>query len=329
MTSGIQVDKKCNYCGEESPHNLTCGQCKLNHYCNKDHQTKDWVNHKRWCNKSYRLGNTPDRKGLGLFATRNIKVGECIISDTALLIMPRLSTPQQVEKAASKLTEECKKMYYQLHNNKLIQPLDKFRATNIFMTNGLALGTDPTEAAVFPVVSRINHSCKPNVYHSWNTFLNEETVYAIRDIRENEEILTSYVIAYKTRKDRITELEKKFRFTCTCEVCSLKGQQLKESDDRRRELAELDKDTYDTLSRKRFNAAIRKVERRLLLLKQEQIDNLVLTYICEHDAFEACRGLKDKPGMRKWIEQAYQHCLLIEGSHSETAQKLESLIQTL
>jgi len=42
-------------------------------------------------------------------------------------------------------------------------------------------------------VSRINHSCKPNAKHTWNSKLGEQTVYAVRLIREGEELTLSYL----------------------------------------------------------------------------------------------------------------------------------------
>src|SRR4051812_39053448 len=72
---------------------------------------------------------------------------------------------------------------------------------------------------LFPVCSRINHSCRPNVHHFWDEEAKTENIYAIRDIAEGEEILTSYLYpVFKTREERRRELQRKLRFVCNCSV---------------------------------------------------------------------------------------------------------------
>ena len=49
-------------------------------------------------------------------------------------------------------------------------------------------GGSSEEAAVFPRISRINHSCCPNCHQEWNASLGMETVHAIQPIEPGDEV---------------------------------------------------------------------------------------------------------------------------------------------
>ena len=70
------------------------------------------------------------------------------------------------------------------------------RVMAVFATNNFLI--PPSELGVFVTASRLNHSCVPNVHHSYNPTLKSATVYAIRDIEPNEELLTSYIVCEDT-----------------------------------------------------------------------------------------------------------------------------------
>ncbi|KAF9086219.1 hypothetical protein BGX27_003236, partial [Mortierella sp. AM989] len=91
---------------------------------------------------------------------------------------------------------------------------------NTTKTNALPLGKDSIEAAVYRVISRINHSCAPNVQHSWNSIMQKEYIHATEDITAGSEILTSYISPLMTREARLKRLKEDFRFTCQCKLCA-------------------------------------------------------------------------------------------------------------
>lgn len=91
---------------------------------------------------------------------------------------------------------------------------------------------------IFPIVSRLNHSCTPNVQHSYNATIGREVVHAIRDIQKDEEIVTSYVPLQRPASTRDEDLAKKWGFECKCDICS--GSDRAKSDIRRQRLYEID-----------------------------------------------------------------------------------------
>ena len=102
-------------------------------------------------------------------------------------------------------------------------------------------------AAVCKQSSRLNHSCLPNVFCSYNEDLGLHTVHAVRDITIGEEILTSYCHgAFLPRTERMDQLSN-WGFECDCPVCQPEAT---ESNKRRTRMRELH-DQVDVL-RQRF-----------------------------------------------------------------------------
>lgn len=80
----------------------------------------------------------------------------------------------------------------------------------------------------------MNHSCVPNVYHTWNENLGRLTVHALRDIKAGEEILTTYISALLTREMRADEDHLgNYGFVCACPACDPKSKFFRESEVRR------------------------------------------------------------------------------------------------
>lgn len=126
---------------------------------------------------------------------------------------------------------------------------------------------------IFPTIARINHSCIPNVFRSWNTSKKIQTVYALKEIEKNEEILASYIDLYADRATRQKQLKTSFRFECFCELCVKDVTDVKKSDIRRKVLSQLDKEiAYLAFSLP--EKALIKAEQLLKYLKDENMSYL-------------------------------------------------------
>lgn len=161
-------------------------------------------------------------QGLGLFATTFIERGTLVISEEPLLKIPGheaylvwgpYSRLGNAEKAAYDSLHSFEADYLnfdQASRTRLVDytddnldeedidemVTDHCRVMAIFATNNFLI--PPSELGIFVTASRLNHSCVPNVHHSYNPTLKSATVYAIRDIEPNEELLTSYIVCEDT-----------------------------------------------------------------------------------------------------------------------------------
>lgn len=86
---------------------------------------------------------------------------------------------------------------------------------SIFQTNCMEMGSG---AAVFLNTSRFNHSCVPNATYTWNAGIGKETIHAMRDVKEGEEVTISYVDGEHDKRLRAWEL-RHYGFERGCEAC--------------------------------------------------------------------------------------------------------------
>jgi hypothetical protein len=183
---------------------------------------------------------TPDR-GIGLFAVRKIPVGTRIICEAPLLKISKNNFALTL-KAYCGLSPKQKKIYDSLHayappdldlEKKIPQDLREagdqdaiarhVRVMSIFCANDFLLANQHA-LGVFETVSRINHSCVPNVHFSNNAELNgKETVHAACDIEEGQELLANYIGGrsnYWCTGERQEYLFFHYGFWCQCDACS-------------------------------------------------------------------------------------------------------------
>ncbi|TCD67262.1 hypothetical protein EIP91_000339 [Steccherinum ochraceum] len=190
-------------------------------------------------------------KGLGMFATRDLKMGDFILAERPLLIVPSKQvtarqgaiptglTMQQIKKTLMQDTEVVYKClvdrmeppqhaaFMALANCHLTDgsgPLAGRVRTNGFQAEGLV---DHEPGSDYSVVcndlSRMNHShfvfsCSPNTTRYWQTESFSMHLYAIRNIRKGEEITTHYTHILSPASDRQKDLEP-YGFTCNCPSC--------------------------------------------------------------------------------------------------------------
>ncbi|KIJ24208.1 hypothetical protein M422DRAFT_275073 [Sphaerobolus stellatus SS14] len=93
----------------------------------------------------------------------------------------------------------------------------------IMATNGIGISLKKGSqmfGGIFLDISRINHSCGPNITWIWNRYLFVNIVQASRNTHKGEEIITEYETLDQTYADRRFELERKYNFKCTYDYCT-------------------------------------------------------------------------------------------------------------
>lgn len=264
-------------------------------------------------------------KGKGLVAKCDINPGTILISEPPLFTTESLEDANTIEKDLAGiikvLPKDDQRAFLLLHNNFKGEP-NPF--SNIVRSNGYPLGPSSEIGGIFPLVSRINHSCRPNAQHAWNEQLKSMLVHAVREIKDGEELTLSYLNGGpSTQRKQI--LKDNFRFDCTCELCSLPSSDLAKSDDRLRRAQTLDEVLGD--SKRVRNNPERCLEdcRSLRTIYQaEKISDLRLPRLY-YDAFQICAMHGDRARASVFARRAWQTRTICEGEKSAEVSNLRQL----
>eukprot|EP00026_Physarum_polycephalum_P012085 Phypoly_transcript_12356.p1 GENE.Phypoly_transcript_12356~~Phypoly_transcript_12356.p1 ORF type:complete len:347 (+),score=35.40 Phypoly_transcript_12356:42-1043(+) len=314
---------------------MRCAACYTVWYCSKEHQKVDWPNHKLHCKKQppqpvttvcFEIKETPS-KGKGLFATRDIKKGECIVSEFPLVKSEDVTS---FNRAFLALSDAEKDILFSLHDT---HSTDEHRsiakALSIYRTNSVHLSDDVTtaptifgvsldsESGLFPIFSRINHSCTPNSNHYFNPALGKETVHAVKDIAAGEEVTTTYIDLLSSRKQRRKILEQKFNFLCECPACSVPAAE--QSDNRRTEANKLHKEIPD-VARRNWRGVVKMVNRAVALLTEEGCAE-IYTAGLYYDAYQVCAAGGQLKEAREFVGKALEAAKIYRGENSEIVRK--------
>ncbi|KAK8034224.1 hypothetical protein PG993_009219 [Apiospora rasikravindrae] len=207
--------------------------------------------------KLAKVARTPSA-GFGVFATQDIPKGALIAVESAVLAIPQVPDEQaaiefckalhQISKAnldrlqslsldplawksvsadnvRSRIWQWCedniatnqggqRKSHHELSS--LVD--HTCRCYGIFLTNNLETGSD-SGRGVYPFFSRMNHSCRPDIYEYFDTKTKELSLRAIHDIKAGDQIHSTYVDLLQPRKKRQKTLEA-WGFTCQCSACT-------------------------------------------------------------------------------------------------------------
>ncbi|KXT18123.1 hypothetical protein AC579_4541 [Pseudocercospora musae] len=266
-------------------------------------------------------------KGRGLNSARPLSPGECIISEPPLFTTASLRDSNTIEQdlrsTIKSLPKNSQRAFLSLHNN---FPGSSTPFSNIVRSNGYPLGPNSDIGGIFPLVSRVNHSCLPNAQHAYNERKGKMLVHIIRPVPSGEEITLSYIPGGPSSQ-RQMELKQNFLFTCTCELCSLPPSEKKKSNERLTRAAALDqvigspKLVYTSPLQ-----ALHSAHELLSIYYLEQISDLRLPRLY-YDAFQIVALHSDLVRAREFARLARDSRKICEGSDSEEVLRLEGLME--
>jgi hypothetical protein len=219
----------------------------------------------------YELIITND-KGYGLFATDGISRGTRVTTESLLLTTPPLSPHhglptidiEDLSKKLDGMSAEQHEIYFGLYhdpdvaakakahirlaldhskhapvrsifpNAHKIKAIVKFYA--IYQANFVELSIDEKSGTgVFPLASRINHSCVPNLQIHYIPATKTLVAHTVRHINEGEELTISYSSGIATTRNAILQHR---GFECKCTICT--GSQATASQARRESMIMLE-----------------------------------------------------------------------------------------
>ncbi|CZT24363.1 uncharacterized protein RCC_10088 [Ramularia collo-cygni] len=264
-------------------------------------------------------------KGKGLVASCDINPGILLISETPLFTTESLQDVSTIEQDLAQivkgLSKDDQRAFLLLHNNFKGEP---HPFSNIVRSNGYPLGPSSDIGGIFPLVSRINHSCRPNAQHAWNEELKSMLVHAVREISAGEELTLSYLNGGPSAQ-RKQILKDNFRFDCACELCCLSTSDLARSDDRLCRAQALDEKIGDP-KRVRNNPERALDDCRALrtIYQAEKISDLRLPRLY-YDAFQICAMHADRARASVFARRAWQTRMICEGERSAEVANLRKL----
>ncbi|GAA5866344.1 hypothetical protein JCM1840_004091 [Sporobolomyces johnsonii] len=276
------------------------------------------------------LASSPGRQ-IGLFASRTLRRGELILSESPLLTVSYRSA---ISSAVAALPSDAQSAFYALSN----AYKDEEPEPGIFDTNGFSLSSasssSPPSFGIFPLTSRLNHSCVPNVKASYDPLSRRMRTHVLRTIDPGEELFTAYL----GRRDlyglescrRRERLKKGWNFDCRCEVCAAtatadEGAQMEASDRRRRRLGELRRDAAAGVRPRDVERVLRECGEALKLLEEERIcldgDEFALA------AARACAFAQDYASARIWALVGWKSAREEYGGDGELAKRLAEVVR--
>jgi len=197
-------------------------------------------------------------KGQGMVATDKLVAGTILLTEKPLIVVDAAAAVPQVLPQFHALSDDKKAVILSLYdpgeqqNPKYSLLTDKEierKVFRIFEANSIALCSHEemniNKSGLYQTISKINHSCSPNVVWTWikkDSSKSIKQVRVIKSIKVGEEIVASYLSRndwFPTREQRIRELQRQWFFTCTCQVCNLTGEELKKNENTRLEIQRL------------------------------------------------------------------------------------------
>ena len=269
-------------------------------------------------------------RGLGLFASDDLPGGCLVITESPLVHLTIPHSPAtlakflaQLRSQVAALEEDRQDQFFSLHIARpdlVTKDRGDLRMMGIYQANSLTIrdqdklkGRD-LGTGVFPLTSRMNHSCSPNCVVSFTARADCE-VRCVRPVKAGEEILASYVSPLLSRADRQRLLAAKYNFTCNCEVCTASVQEVETNDKLRREILGLTnnmEDIFSTNQQKAFKYAKMKLE-RMDLLGNQVIEILPQTYL---HCYELCLALGEQEIAEIFRLKGKNVAKLIRGNNS-------------
>ena len=237
-------------------------------------------------------------KGRGLVASRDIKMGELILQDTAVIDVRAISGPtgecinhfvtNEIKEQMNMMSDQEKSDFYkleQLNHDKVgcpLQSVNVFGREENFLEELKIYLKNKMSGMIFLNISLINHSCSPNAARgklvlSTDTRLTGQKmeVRAIRNISKGEEVTTFYIMTGTTvnmmRSEIRATLKRDFGFDCKCSIC--KGEIPDQDDIKKKILKIIEKDLppYDRRKPSDWRRDANENERIMELTKQMHI----------------------------------------------------------
>ncbi|KAJ4301614.1 hypothetical protein N0V90_003707 [Kalmusia sp. IMI 367209] len=283
----------------------------------------------------YEIRDIPG-KGKGVIARRKIRKGSIIMLDSPGIIASAQLPMHVAPVEGFELFEGSVQMLLEKDRDDILALDGRPDVYDILQTNAFSCrfddgGMGDEYLCLFPLVSRINHACRPNANVKFipRTLLME--IRALRGILPGEEINTSYgkvELKYAERQDLYRN---NWKFVCTCDLCTAGESAIAENDRRRERFAQLRRKlnslTAETYDVQRVIAW----EKEVFEISEQEGFEVIVTEDMERMAY-VYAGLGKRKDAILWAEKAKDNLLrwsIEENSVDDNLQRIEELLVEL
>ncbi|KAJ3533417.1 hypothetical protein NMY22_g7343 [Coprinellus aureogranulatus] len=292
----------------------------------------------------YEILSTP-HKGFGMFAKRPIPKGSLILIEHPAYIIPGFAsddlTTDDYEQVGRSIPPE---VYAEVEKMANCRTKEECPTTieGVARTNALTLGmefppdfdkVDPRPTArhyggLFLKIGRCNHSCGPNAAWKWDFPSLSSTLFALRDIRQGEEICHTYVNPLQSREERWKKLKPDYRFECDCPWCTLPTPEAQAESDRNREYVGMYLQTRPTYSKWSIDPCLPDtfvIDSHLAvsqIIRKEGLDRLIPLFM--EEIVRCLAELGDEHEFKRWAGETIKLCHV---GNAQLAQELEKILE--
>ncbi|KAK4701775.1 cytochrome c oxidase subunit 5b, partial [Phenoliferia sp. Uapishka_3] len=192
-------------------------------------------------------------------------------------------------------------------------------AANTFPLGGNTYPSAPVSKSspgvgIFPILSRVAHSCTPNSNFHWEATLGRMILNAIRPIAATERLSITLVDPFLPSIDRKAFLRQRFGYECECAACRQDSEGTRMSDARRTRVRIIFQEMpYQT----KPQTVLRRVEEAINLLNEEGLLGYKGCFF--YDAAQFCIACSDFGAAKGWLQRAYEAFVIERGEESEDA----------
>ncbi|KAF7330995.1 SET-domain-containing protein [Mycena venus] len=182
--------------------------------------------------------------GTGVFAQEDIECGETVIIERPFVMavasvpeknLPDLSPLQSMAFeamdffVAERLSTSDRRDFFS-HVSSDNSPYQIMSQNSIPVSESLPGPYSGPHSIICRDISRINHSCTPNVDLTWDPSSFSVSIHSSSRISKGEELLRSYGDFLLPRSNRMEWMSNVYDFKCTCPSCSLPDKESHKSD---------------------------------------------------------------------------------------------------
>mmetsp|Transcript_51586 Transcript_51586/g.165857 ORF Transcript_51586/g.165857 Transcript_51586/m.165857 type:complete len:165 (+) Transcript_51586:835-1329(+) len=158
----------------------------------------------------------------------------------------------------------------------------------------------------------------------------EDVRFALREIPQGQELCISYLgisDLLSPRSERRAKLQQRFGFSCTCEACSLEGEDLALSDGRRSRLRDLDSELSECTCTVTPDGCILAVDEMVQLVDAELNGAAFLKCRAWTQGFQIAAAAMDLDLAESMARQALDQAELAEGRDSPQFALLQECLE--